>query len=245
MAASGAGPGDERRGDESPPDHALLIEIPDDARELDEDVAAYRHELRTVRRRARTDRLLLGHRLRPYGIGGPLLVVALGLVGSVTALFLALGPVGSHSPRQEPLGQPAEKVGTIGGLIPDAGLVFGASTKPVRSLRPAVLALVPLTCECTDVIDNLAHQTGQFGLQLYVVGPSGVDTEVDQMTSQMHAGRATPAADPTGALSTTYQARGVTVLLLRSDGVVEYVDRDVTAQTQLGSRLGGLDRLSG
>jgi hypothetical protein len=244
-AAAGAGPGDERPGDELPADHALPIEIPDDARELADELAEYQRELRAARRRARLDRWVFGRRLRRYGVGGPLLVLVVGLVVSVTALFLALGPVGSTGPRQEPLAEPTANVGVINGLIPDAGLLFGDSTKSARSLRPAVLALVPLHCACADVVDNLAHQSGQFGLTLYVVGPSGVDTEVDVMTSKVRGGRATPASDPLGALAAAYDARGVTVVLLRSDGVVRDVVRDVTATTQLGTRLAGLDRLAG
>jgi hypothetical protein len=248
MASSGTDPGPASGDDHRDPhadDDALAVAVPDDARELDGDVLAYHRELRLARRRAQVDRVFLLRRLRPYGLTGPLVVVVLGLVVSVTALFLALGPGGSRSPRQEPLAEPLAHVGEIDGLIPDAARGVDGSTRFARTLRPAVLALVPAPCGCPDVLDNLAHQSAQFGLRLYVVGPSSIDPEIDKLVSGVHSGHAVPAADPSGTLTKAYAAHGVTVVLLRSDGVVRAVVRDATAGTLLGTRLAGLDRLAG
>ena len=236
------GPGDERPGDEVP-EQAVLIQIPDDARELDDEIAAYHRELQSARRRARANRVLLLDRWRRFGVTGPVAIGVLAMAIAVTALFVALRPDRAGSPRPEPLAtQPNAAVGSVGGLITDAGLLIG-TTRSARSLRPAVLALVPPSCGCFDVVDSLARQAGQFGLKLYVVAPAGVDAQIDEMTSNVHGGRATPAFDPTGALAQTYRASGVTAILLRSDGVVTGVVRDVTTSTRVAG-LASLNRLS-
>jgi hypothetical protein len=248
MSAFGGGPGDERSGDELPeqPELAVLIEIPDDARELAHEAAAYRREVRAARRRATIERVFLLERWRRYGLTGPLVVGVIAIVIAVTALFLALRPDRSGGPHQEPLAtQASAPVGAIGGLIPDANLVVG-STQSARSLRPAVLALVPTTCNCQQVVDNLAREAGQFGLTLYVVAPTSTNADVETMTSAVHGGQAVPAFDPAGALAQTYAAHGVTAVLLRSDGVVTGVVRDLTPSSpRLGTRLATLDRLTG
>src|SRR5882757_5175497 len=59
---SADGPGDEQ---------SLALSIPDDARELDADITAYRKELRARQRRERLDRYTLARYWRPYGIPFP------------------------------------------------------------------------------------------------------------------------------------------------------------------------------
>ena len=73
------------------------IVIPDDARELDRDVLAYRREIRALRRRQHRRRLL-----RPFsgpGVGGPAALVplialclALALVGGALLSVLTISP---------------------------------------------------------------------------------------------------------------------------------------------------------
>jgi hypothetical protein len=243
MSAFGGGPGDERSGDEQP-EQAVLIEIPDDARELATEVAAYHREVRAARRRALVDRVLFLDRGRRYGLTGPLVAGALAIVIAVAALFFALRPDRPAGSHQQPLATTGvAPVGAIGGLIPDVSLTAG-SARSARSLRPAVLALVPLSCHCQPVVDNLAREAGQFGLTLYVVAPISVNAEVDAMTSAVHGGHAIPAFDAAGSLAKTYAAHGVTAVLLRNDGVVTGVDRDMTTARRLGTRLADLDRLT-
>ncbi|MDX6286336.1 MAG: hypothetical protein QOG53_1821 [Frankiales bacterium] len=241
------GPGDatggERSGDEFPeqPDQLLLTEIPDDARELAAEVATYQRELRAARRRALANRLLPLERLRRYGIAAPVIIAVLCSAIAVTALFFALRPDGAASVRQEPLAtQPAAQVGSVGGLIPATPLLVGTVTRSAQSLRPGVLALVPIDCGCFAVVENLARQAGQFGFRLYVVAPSGIDTEVDAIASKVRGAQVTSAFDAVGALAQTYHATGVTAVLLRGNGVVQDVVRDLSASTRLTARIASL-----
>ena len=91
------------------------IVVPDDARELDRDVLAYRRELRAQRRRQRLVRLFRPLRLR--GFGGharviPLIAIclAIALVGgallSVATMSPASAPTLSGSRRRRPPRRP-------------------------------------------------------------------------------------------------------------------------------------------
>jgi hypothetical protein len=221
--------------------------VPDDARELDADVSAYRKELRRRQRRQRNDRLLLARYWRPYGISGPILIAVLVVIGSVGGLLLALLPnAQSREPHAAPLATDATavgSVGSVGGLLPNHPVDVYGTTESVQELRPGVLALVPPNCGCVATIDKVASQAGEFGLSVYVVSSQVPDP---QMSSLTHAakGARTPVYDNGEILRRTYDPAllGVTVVLVRADGVVRSVVRNATADTSLRAALAVLDQ---
>jgi hypothetical protein len=123
------------------------IEIPDDARELERDVLAYRRELRARRRRARWDRV--GGPLRGHGALLPLVAscVALSMLAgtllSVFSISPASAPVLSHSAAPTP---------RTGSSLPPGTVLINHRATPVRSLVPAVLVLVSPGCACTQAV---------------------------------------------------------------------------------------------
>jgi hypothetical protein len=237
MARPGGPSGDDRPPDpfaDGPGDESPLAESV-----LDADVLAYRKELRRRRRRQRVDRLLLGRYWRPYGISGPILIAVLVVIGSVGGLLLALLPnAQSREPHAAPLATDATavgSVGSVGGLLPNRPVDVDGTTESVQELRPGVLALVPPSCGCASTIDNVAGQTHEFALHLYVVSDDVGDPQLSSLVNAA-SGTGTPVYDNGGALRHMYQpkaATGVTVVLVDPHGVVKHIVPAVTAQTPL------------
>lgn len=241
MAWPGGPSGDDRPPDPNASgagdDSVLEISVPDDLSALDEDVSAYRKEIRDRRRRERLDRWTLSRFWRPYGITGPVVIAALVVIGSVGGLLLALLPNArtSESPI-DPIASASKNVGKVGGLLPDDVVQVDGVTESVRALRPAVIALVPATCHCVSTVDHIASLAGEFGKPTYVVSAQPSDP---QMAALIHGqtSKRTAVYDVGGKLRLTYHATGVTVIVVRDSGIVQTVLRDVTSATTLRGAL--------
>ncbi len=200
--------------------------VPDDASELDLDLLAYRRELAARQRRARVERLFKTRRWQRYGVSGPLTVGVLMVVALFGSMLALLVPTtGATSPPPQTIaGRPAAAPGQVGGLLPDVTLRRAGRPVSGRALRPAVLALLPPGCRCARLLEEIGGQAREFDLPLVLVGAAAPD-------------RGGALRDPAGQLMGTYAARGVTLLLLRDDGVVTAVERDVKAGRRLEPEL--------
>jgi hypothetical protein len=244
------------------------IKVPDDARELDRDVQAYRRELRALRRHQR--RLRLHRPLARDGMILPLLASCLVLaliVGTLLVVFTA-GPGGdlpgaapgtarpSGSASSAPASSapansaPASSAPTSladsltarpAGKLPDKAVEIAdaqQSVRSVRSLAPAVLALVPVGCSCTPAVDQLVTQALTAGVTLYLVGAHG-ELRAMQRLATNAPGRAIAAEDTGGGLYGTYRPRKLTALLAEQDGSVR-VAAPLSAGFRLGHQLSAL-----
>lgn len=218
------------------PDDAAWAEhvvVPDDARELAADIDAYHREQRAARR-ARRWGWLTGSRVWQRW-SFPLGMVAGAL--SLAALVFVLLAVESAPGRPAkltatPLARPTYAAGVRGGLLPDATLSSApeggaGTTRSALALRPALVALVPVPCDCADVVRALATQARSVGVGLDVVAPGSRDAEVSALPGRVPGMR--PWYDGNGTLAAAYGAHGVTVLVVDPDGVVSFVQRDTTA----------------
>jgi hypothetical protein len=214
------------------------IVIPDDARELDRDVQAYQRELRALRRRRRASRLR--RPLTRDGMVLPLLAgcLMLALLTSTLLIMFAADQTGMpqlprhpavtrHSPAK---GTPA--AGQIGGLLPVSTVVIGRRSVPLRKVtaaKPSVLTLVPQNCQCASTLRQLSTQAAQAHVLVYLVGTGG---DMQQLAKLAQAGQtaARVADDTKNVLATTYKARGVTAILVRPDGTVASVIRQLPQQ---------------
>ncbi|MDQ1685376.1 MAG: hypothetical protein QOC82_2113 [Frankiaceae bacterium] len=210
-------------------DHVV---VPDDARELAPDVDAYLRELRAARRARRWGWLTGSRTWQRWSF--PLGMVAGAL--SLAALMFVLLAFESAPGRPArlaatPLASPSYAPGVRGGLLPDTTLSSApagtsGTVRPARALRPALVALVPIGCRCTDVITALAKQARDVGVSLEVVAPASRDAEVSALPGQVPGIH--PWYDATGALASAFGAHGVTVLVVDADGVVSFVRSDTT-----------------
>ena len=219
----------------------LNVVIPDDARELDRDVLAYRRELRAQRRRKRLARLA-----RP-GLGGPAAIVP--LIAACLALCLvggALLSVVTMTPATEPSGGPqvsAQPTSTVLTTLPAGNVTeLDGLVVPVRSLVSSAIALVPADCGCDPALRRLADQAIAADVGLYFIGTGKAIPQLAALTAKDGDGAAVGAEDPAGVLSTAYHhPAGLTVLLVFSDATAE-VSRNLTGDFQLA---GTLDELKG
>jgi hypothetical protein len=201
------------------------IEIPDDARELDRDVQAYRRELRAQRWR-RLARRLQGPLTRD-GMVLPLLAGCLAL----TLLAGTLLTVFTTGQRSSPAARRSRN------LLPDGTVMVGGSQMPLRDLRGSVLALVPPGCGCAH-LRQLATEADAAGVQIYIVGTRGV--QVAGLTRQTGLGAAHAVEDVGDTLDLSYHPRRLTAVLVNADGSVARVVPDQGKGFQLTGALRSL-----
>jgi hypothetical protein len=226
---SDSGAGDEPRYDRFADLPSIHVEIPDDASELDEDVRSYQREQRADRLRLRALRVLFTRRWNAYGLSGPLVVAILLVVALVGALASLLTPRESIAPSPVPLSTQATSApGRPGGLLPTGRIRIAGVSLELSGLRPAVLALFTPACGCEKELDELFTRATQYRLDLLLVhaGVDGGDAkQFRALAGRVGNGSAQPADDVDQVLRRTYQPRQLTVLLVRSDGVVTAVHR--------------------
>lgn len=246
--SSGAAPLPDEPPDEQPDEVGEPlgpVEVPDDLRELAFEADAVRRELAAQRRRERLTRVLRTRTWERYGLSGPLVAAVLIAVALVGGLSVALGPRPGMRLLPQPLA-PAP-VGGEGGLLPVTPLTIGATTVPVRALRPSVVALVPDGCDCAIEAEQVIGQAASFRLPTYLVAtPDSVD-DVDALRATRRVRGEGRAVDERGELAVAYGAvsSGLTLLLVRADGVVVDVVRGFSEGQRLEPSLVDLARASG
>jgi hypothetical protein len=222
------------------------IVIPDDARELDRDVLAYRREMRALRRRQRRRRLL-----RPFNGpgGGPAAIVplialclAIALVGGALLSVLTISPA-EQDTALTPSASPRASSTTAGlTTLPTGNVQLDGKTTKVSSLVSSVIALVPASCGCGPSLSRLedqAHKARATGL--YFVGTRGAPSaQVQQETREYGNGQAVAGDDADGVLADAYHPTGLTVVLAFSDGTAEVLE-NLFGAFQLGLTPGELN----
>lgn len=230
-------PPDDRGGDWADP----LIVVPDDARELDRDVEAWRREQRWEHRRHRFERMLPQSRRtgRPL-IPIPLItlgLICLGLVGATITMLSARAPVPAPPPVALELATPSITAGIPGGLLPADTLSVANGTTSSRDLRPGVVVVVGPSCGCADAVSRLGRQASTNALPVYLVGPTARIADLEQLANRAGWIDVHALGDLGGALLATYQGDGLTVIPVHADGVTEPVVREYTADKPLGPVL--------
>jgi hypothetical protein len=217
------------------------IEVPDDARELDRDVQAYRRELRSLRRRMLARRL--AGPLTSDGMVLPLLAGCLALT-LLAATLLTVFTVGQGTVGG-PLSRPASASSGPGDTI-TGGPGTGASLGPAPG-RPGgqlpgtlvevdgqpehltditgpdefvvVLALIPPGCKCLRDLRQLTAEARDGGAQPYLVGMRGEN--VSQFSVQTGLGQGRVVEDSEDMLPPYYRDRNtLTAVLVARDGSV-------------------------
>lgn len=209
------------------------VVVPDDARELDADLAEWRREERRRRREERIRRLL--RPLTRYGLAVPVLVFALVLTIVSGILITVFGPRPLPQNPAAPLASPTAEIGAVGGRLPNARVVVNATERSVESLRPAVLVIMPSGCACEPRLRELARQAAGQSLHFYLLidrRTSGQSVEAAHQELRPVANDVTETVtgivdDPGNALASAYRAQGLTAVVVRGDGLVSQVFRDL------------------
>jgi hypothetical protein len=222
------------------------IVVPEDARELDRDVQAYRRELRALRRQQR--RMRWHGPLTRDGVILPLLAscLVLALIAGTLLTFFTARPGGEPAAGRPPLapasGSPSParpsssappdspRVTTSAQRLPaQLDIQVGGQTLPAKLLADRVFALVPADCSCGKVLLELADQAAAADVPLYLVGGAGLApvTQVSDLAGQEQAQSLPVADDVDGTLARTYLTTGEaaagsapSALLVAADGTV-------------------------
>jgi hypothetical protein len=242
-----------RNGDPQGDDYGLPhidIVVPDDARELDRDVVAYRREQRQRRRRARWRRVL--HPFTRYGLAAPIIAATVLIAVVSGTLLTVLGPHSVPRPAATPVApRPSARAGQIGGPLPDARITVDGEPAALTDQRPAVIILVPPDCRCDAVVSSLARQAATRRIGVYLVaGPAAADraiqpgsgngtvtprpparltpsaratAEAGELRALAKKSAARVIADADGTLVSTYRPNGLTAVFVHTDGVVRAV----------------------
>ena len=214
------------------------IVIPDDARDLDRDVLAYRRELRAQRRRQRLMRLF-----RPFArqeLGGhaailPLVAtcVALSMLAGAMLSVVTISPASAPTLSRPPVAsaKPADLTS-----LPSGTVQLDGRAVPVRSLVSSALALVSADCGCGPALRRLARQAAAADVGLYFVGSGAAIPQLATLAAQYGGGAAAAVYDKGNVLGARYHPAGVTVLLVYSDATAR-IRRNLSATFQLGPAL--------
>jgi hypothetical protein len=218
------------------------IEIPDDARELERDIQAYRRELRMHRRHRMARRL--GGPLTRDGMVLPLLASCLALTllaGTLLTMFTAKRPMPSTLQTTSVPQQTRPPVGAVGGLLPAATVTVGGDQiRALRDFRSSVLALVPAGCQCVAAARQLSAQASAAGVMLYFVagGPAVPQARKVARRSGLSADRV--VTDTYDAMGGAYHPVGLTAVLVYRDGLVRSINTHLGPAVQLTDGLKAL-----
>lgn len=232
------GSGPERDDTGLPP---VDIEIPDDARELDRDVLAYRREQRAKRRQLRSMRV--HGKLSRDSMVMPLLICCLifALIsGTLLTLFTATSIDQSSLPRSGAgSGAGSAKPTTQAGrsqanpamtpappLLATASVDVAGTARTVSSLRSAILLVLPAGgCRCGATISQLAGLAQARRVRTYVVATLSDVPQSERLARQAGHGVQT-VTDTSGVLdSSHYPHSGLTAILVSRAGDVSYAQQ--------------------
>lgn len=217
------------------------VVIPDDARELDRDVLAYRREQRAKRRRQRLMRVFRPFRLPEFGGHAaiiPLIAacLAISLVGGALLSIITMSPASAptlSAPRTS--GQPSASRAALTEL-PAGTVQLNGRAVPVRSLRSSTIAIVTADCACDAQLGRLAGQAAAAHVSVYFAGSGPEISRLPALVARDGDGAAVAAADPNSVLTLAYHPAGLTVVLAFKDATTEVL-RGLAPDFQLASSL--------
>jgi hypothetical protein len=215
------------------------VVVPDDARELARDIAAWRREERWKRRRRVFERMLGGRAASTRALSAPIIITLMIAAALLGATLIFPGRTPEHSPTAPVplvLAAPSSAPGTVGGLVPDDALVGQTGTTTARALRPALLVVTQSECACGAALTHLATEAADNGLTIYLIGSQTRQAELNAL-----AGSASVAVrvmvDQDSAITTTFAKGALTVVAVHADGVIDQIVDDFTRTTSLDTVL--------
>ena len=216
------------------------IVVPDDARELDRDVQAYQRELRALRRKRRVSRLR--GPLTRDGMVLPLLAgcLMLALLTSTLLIMFAADQTGapdqrSSTPQSQPRNTPTTQAaaGQLNGVLPTTTVEIGGKAVSLRMVTAAmasVLTLVPPDCKCASELRQLTSQAARVNVLVFLVGTPAAAAQLSGLAAAAGQPASRIAEDTGNVLGRTYRQEGLTAILVRRDGTVASVIRQLPQQ---------------
>lgn len=217
------------------------VEIPDDIRELDREVQAYRREQRRQRRQRLLRRLFPGaRRLGPYGVLAPVVAGALIVTAIFGSVLSLLGPRSATPPAASGSADAVSAPGAeiVGKPLPRAQVEVDGVGSELSSVKSAVVITVPGDCGCAASIDTLTSTARATGVAVYLNGNHDHMQDLADRSGQYpHV-----LDDAADVLAERYHPAGLSVVLVDGEGRVADVVHDLQDSKPLPERQ--LDELA-
>jgi hypothetical protein len=161
--------------------------------------------------------------------------------GSPSAGGSSNSAMSSGNPAASPSGGmagPAPSPGSSTSL--PAGRIISVADQSIslRKLSSTALAIVPANCNCAAAVSHLLEQAASEGVIIYLVAPPGGLTALEKLLAVARpAGSTLVATDADNVLSSAFQPRGLTVLLVNAQGKVVTVRRRLRPDLMLERQL--------
>jgi hypothetical protein len=198
------------------------VVIPDDARELDRDVLAYRREVRARRRNERLLRIVRPLGGARWGSGVaiiPLIAacLALTLVGGALLSVMTISPASAPTRTFAPPAATSTGTNQVPVPLPAGTVLAGQRTRAIQSLVSSVIAIIPEGCDCGPELKHLAALTEKKNVALYFAGSGTVIKQLAQLSASYSDGWAVTVADADGVLQAVFHPAKLLVLLVFTD----------------------------
>lgn len=227
--------------------------VPDDARDLDADRAAWLREPDSTSSSTSPPEIVVqpeppthlrtstSRRRRRLTITAVILTLSflVPVVSGAIGGFMASNAESETSAA--PLAAVPASPGQIGGLLPQAILVGDGVPVQSQSIRPAVVVLVPASCaDCTESLRALRQQAAEFDLQVTIIGTDAQAEQLVALDRALGSVAIDVLIDGDGIFARTYGSSDLNVLLVRDDGVVADILRNPPTDLRLEPALIGL-----
>jgi hypothetical protein len=215
------------------------VVVPDDARELARDIAAWRREERWKRRRRVFERMLGGRSTSSRALSAPIIITLMIAAVLLGATLIFPGRTSQHPPTAPVplvLAAPTAAPGTVGGLVPDDALIGQTGTTTARALRPALLAVTQTECACGAALTHLAEEAADNGLTIYLIGSQAQQPELNALAGSTSLA-VRVMVDNDATITSTFAKGALTVIAVHADGVIDQIINDFTRTTSLDAAL--------
>lgn len=227
--------------------------VPDDARDLDADRAAWLREPDSTSPTISRPEIVVqpdpptalrsstSRRRRRLTITAVILTLSflVPVVAGAIGGFLASNADSDTSAA--PLAEVPASPGQIGGLLPQATLVRDGVPVQSQSIRPAVVVLIPPACaDCIESLRALRQQAAEFDLNVTIIGTDAQAEQLVTLDRALGSVAVDVLIDRDGAFAGTYGSTDLNVLLVRDDGVLADILRNPPTDLRLEPALIGL-----
>jgi hypothetical protein len=165
------------------------------------------------------------------------------LAGTLLTMFTArrVVPPATQTTSEPP--SPTPVVGEKDAKLPNSTVRVDGADTPLRTLKPAVLVLVPAGCRCARLARQLASRASRAKVGIYFAAATRrARAQARTLAQQAKGDKSTKKSthlltDQQGALASAYKPTGLTAILVYPDGSVSHIHWSVASAAKLSPEI--------